>query len=201
MNLAESVLIDRLSSIPGYRDAFARVFGEPGITRRKIELALATFQRTIDGGKTPFDLWIAGDESAISEDAKRGFDIFNGKGRCSSCHSGHTFSDGSFHDIGTAKGPDIGRGRLFPNSTPLRYAFKTPTLRDVARRAPYMHDGSIGTLEDVVALYDRGGIERPSRSKLIFPLGLTTDEKANLLAFLGTLTTTAAPVGMPSLPR
>ena len=201
MNLAESVLIDRLSSIPGYRDAFARVFGEPGITRRKIELALATFQRTIDGGKTPFDLWIAGDERAISEDAKRGFDIFNGKGRCSSCHSGHTLSDGSFHDIGTAKGPDIGRGRLFPNSTPLRYAFKTPTLRDVARRAPYMHDGSIATLEAVIALYDRGGIDRPSRSKLIFPLGLTTDEKANLLAFLGTLTTTAAPVGMPSLPR
>ena len=89
-------------------------------------------------------------------------------------HSGHTLSDGSFHDIGTAKGSDIGRERLFPNSTPLRYAFKTPTLRDVARRAPYMHDGSIATLEEVIA---GGGIDRPSRSKLIFPLGLTPTKR------------------------
>jgi cytochrome c peroxidase len=201
MNLAEDDLIQRLTSIPGYVDAFAKAFDEPGITRRKIELALATFERTIEGGKTPFDQWIAGNERAISEEAKRGFDIFNSKGRCSSCHSGHALSDGSFHDIGTAKGSDIGRGRLFPNSTPLRYAFKTPTLRDVARRAPYMHDGSIATLEEVIALYDRGGIDRPSRSKLIFPLGLTADEKSDLVAFLGTLSSQPAPFEIPDLPR
>jgi cytochrome c peroxidase len=201
MNLPEAQLIERLNRISGYVDAFAKAFDEPGITRRKIELALATFQRTIAPGQAPFDRWVAGDEKAIDAAAKRGFDVFNGKGRCASCHSGHAFTDGSFHDIGTAKGADIGRGRLFPNSTPLRYAFKTPTLRDVARRAPYMHDGSIPTLEDVIALYDRGGMERPSRSKLIYPLGLTANERSDLLAFLETLTSAPQPFEMPVLPR
>ena len=201
MNLPEAELIKRLSAIPDYTGAFDRSFGEPGITRRKIELALATFQRSIGGGQTSFDRWIAGDEHAINDAAKRGFDVFNSKGRCASCHSGHALTDGSFHDIGTGKGADIGRGRLFPNSTPLRYAFKTPTLRDVARRAPYMHDGSIATLDEVIALYDRGGIDRPSRSKLIYPLGLTAEEKAQLLAFLDTLTLAPQPFEKPALPR
>jgi cytochrome c peroxidase len=83
----------------------------------------------------------------------------------------------------------------------LRYAFKTPTLRDVARRAPYMHNGSVATLEAVIELYDRGGIARPSRSDLIAPLGLTKDEKADLLAFLNTLSSPPAPFPIPSLPR
>ena len=115
--------------------------------------------------------------------------------------AGWAFTDGSFHDIGTAQGDDIGRGRLFPTSVKLRYAFKTPTLRDVAHRAPYMHDGSVATLEEVVALYDRGGIARPSRSSAIVPLGLTEGEKADLLAFLQTLTSPPEPILLPMLPR
>jgi cytochrome c peroxidase len=90
---------------------------------------------------------------------------------------------------------------LFPSSIKLRYAFKTPTLRDVARRAPYMHDGSLATLKDVIALYDRGGIARPSRSASIAPLGLTENEKADLIAFLQTLTSPPQPVLLPVLPR
>ena len=144
MNLPEKVLIERLSAIPGYVDAFDAAFGEGEITRRKIELALATFERSIVSGEAPFDRWIEGDESAINDGAKRGFDLFNGKAHCASCHSGWAFTDSSFHDIGTAQDDDIGRGQLFPTSIKLRYAFKTPTLRDVARRAPYMHDGSVG---------------------------------------------------------
>jgi cytochrome c peroxidase len=127
--------------------------------------------------------------------------LFNGKAHCASCHSGWAFTDASFHDIGTAKHDDIGRGLLFPSSVKLRYAFKTPTLRDVARRAPYMHDGSVATLGAVIDLYDRGGIERPSRSDLIVPLGLSKDEKADLIAFLQTLNGTSESVSLPALPR
>ena len=179
--------MSRLSAVPGYVSAFDAAFGKNGITRDNIELALATYQRTIVATEAPFDRWVNGDETAIDAAAKRGFDLFAGKARCAECHSGPAFTDGSFHDIGTAKGEDIGRGRFFPKSVKLRYAFKTPTLRDVARRAPYMHDGSVPTLEAVIALYDRGGIDRPSRSTKITPLGLSGNEKADLVAFLRTL--------------
>ena len=201
MNLPESSLIARLSSISGYVDDFTAAFGEGPITRENIELALATFERSIVSKETPFDRWIGGDEAAIGTAAKRGFDIFNGKGRCAECHSKFAFTDGSFHDIGTARNGDVGRGRLFPNSVKLQHAFKTPTLRDVARRAPYMHDGSVATLEAVIDLYDRGGIDRPSRSPLIAPLDLSKDEKASLIAFLNTLTSPPVVVPVPILPR
>jgi cytochrome c peroxidase len=201
MNSLESTLIARLSSISGYVDGFTAAFGEGRITRENIELALATFERTIVSEQAPFDRWIAGDEAAIDTAAKRGFEIFNGKGRCAECHSKFAFSDGSFHDIGTAQNDDVGRGRFFPKSAKLQYAFKTPTLRDVARRAPYMHDGSIATLEAVIDLYDRGGIDRSSRSELITPLRLTKDEKGDLIAFLNTLTSPPVPVRVPILPR
>jgi cytochrome c peroxidase len=201
MNLPKKTLIKRLSAIPGYEAAFQRAFGEGKITPKKIKLALATFQRTIVSTKAPFDRWIAGNKNAISEAAKRGFDLFNNKGRCASCHQGWAFTDGSFHDVGTAKGEDIGRGKLFPTSVKLQYAFKTPTLRDVARRAPYMHDGSVSTLEEVVDLYNKGGIDRPSRAEDIRPLHLTKSEKADLVAFLKTLTGAPEDVTVPVLPR
>ncbi len=201
MNLAEPELIARLSAIPGYVDAFRVAFGEPAITRRKIELALATFERTIVAAQSPFDRWVMGDETAIGPAAKRGFAIFNGKAHCAGCHSGPAFTDGSFHDIGTAKDGDVGRGRLFPTSEQLRYAFKTPTLRDVARRGPYMHDGSVATLEDVIELYNKGGIDRPSRSPQIKPLSLSADEKADLVAFLQTLGGASQSAEVSTLPR
>src|SRR4029077_9632901 len=136
--------------IQGYRDAFGAAFGDGPITKRKIELALATYERSIVSGGASFDRWIKGDESAIDSSAKRGFDLFNGKAHCASCHSSWAFTDSSFHDIGTAHHGDIGRGRLFPNSSKLKYAFKTPTLRDTTRRAPYMHDGSVATMAEVI---------------------------------------------------
>ena len=201
MNLSEKEMITRLSSIPGYIDAFGAAFGEGPITRRKMEHALATFERTIVSGEAPFDRWIAGDEKALSEAAKRGFDVFNGKANCAACHTGWAFTDSSFHDIGSAVNDDTGRGKLFPSSAKLQYAFKTPTLRDVARRGPYMHDGSVETLAAVIDLYDRGGIERPSRSDEIRPLKLSKDEKADLIAFLQTLNGPPEPYPVPALPR
>ena len=201
MDMPESELVARLSSIPGYTKAFTTAFGDSAISKRNIELALATFERSIVAGEAPFDRWIAGDKNAISVAAKRGFDLFNGKAHCSACHSGWSFTDASFHDVGVATGGDIGRGRLFPTSASLRYAFKTPTLRDVDRRAPYMHDGSVATLEQVIDLYNRGGIDRPSRAEEIRPLGLTGQEKADLIAFLRTLTGTPVTVALTTLPR
>jgi cytochrome c peroxidase len=201
MNLPEKVLLERLEAIPGYVRSFVEAFDEGPITRAKIESALATYERSIVSQTAPFDRWVMGDEHAIDADAKRGFALFRGKARCAECHSGFAFTDGSFHDIGSATGEDIGRGRLFPTSIKLRYAFKTPTLRDVARRAPYMHDGALATLEDVIALYDRGGIARESRSELIAPLGLSATEKSDLIAFLQTLTGEPHQVALPVLPR
>ena len=188
MNITERELVRRLRHVPRYVAAFNAAFGKGAITRTRIEKALGIYQRTIVAGKAPFDRWISGDETAISAEAKRGFALFNGKAHCSHCHSGPSFTDGSFQDIGTATGADIGRGRIFPKSEMLRYAFKTPTLRNVAKRAPYMHDGSIPTLEGVIELYNRGGIDRPSRSPSIEPLSLTEIEKKALIEFLQTLT-------------
>jgi len=201
LNMTEADLVRRLSSRPDYVKAFADAFADGKISRRNIELAIATFERLIVSARAPFDRWVEGDDGAVDDAAKRGFALFNGKGHCAECHSGWAFTDGSFHDIGTAQGSDIGRGRLFPTSVKLRYAFKTPTLRDVARRAPYMHDGSVPTLEAVIDLYDRGGIARPSRSETIKPLGLTAQEKSDLLAFLQTLTGDPGPSPAPALPR
>jgi cytochrome c peroxidase len=201
MNLSEQAMVQRLAAIPGYVDAFDAAFGEGDVTVRKMEFALATFQRTIVSKGAPFDRWLGGDQAAVSEAAKRGFDLFNGKANCAACHSGWAFTDASFHDIGSAHGDDIGRGRLFPNSVALRYAFKTPTLRDVARRAPYMHDGSVPTLEAVIDLYNRGGVDRPSRAEEIHPLSLTDNEKADLIVFLRTLNGAPESVSFPALPR
>ncbi|KQP17382.1 cytochrome c peroxidase [Methylobacterium sp. Leaf100] len=199
MNLPESVLIQRLRGDAGYVQDFAAAFPNGAITRTTIEQALATYQRTIQPGLSAFDRWIAGDARAISLRAQDGFRLFTGKARCAECHSGSAFTDASFHDIGVGQGEDIGRGAFFPSSRMLRYAFKTPTLRDVAIRAPYMHDGSVATLEAVIDLYDRGGIDRPSRAADVRPLNLTASEKADLLAFLKTLTSTGpAPKFEPS---
>jgi cytochrome c peroxidase len=201
MHMAEADVVGRLTALPDYRREFAGAFDDGMITRNHIETALATYMRSIVSADAPFDRWIMGDENAIDAAAKHGFAVFNGKGRCAECHSGWAFSDGSFHDIGIARDDDIGRGRLFPTSVKLRHAFKTPTLRDVARRAPYMHDGSLPTLEAVIDHYNIGGIARPSRSELIGPLGLTEEEKADLIAFLQTLTSKPQPVELPTLPR
>ena len=201
MNEPAEDLAARLSAIPGYVAAFAAAFPDGAIDRHNIELAIATFERTIISGETPFDRWISGDEAAIGSAAKRGFNLFNGKARCANCHIGWNFTEGDFYDIGAAQENDIGRGRWFVNSPKLRHAFKTPTLRDVERRAPYFHDGSAASLEEVIELYDRGGIERESRSEYIQPLGLTKAEKADLVAFLKTLTAPPVEFSVPALPR
>ncbi len=201
MNLTREEALQRLRANAGYAALFAAAFPGQGVTADGMAAALAAFERSIRSGEAPFDRFVAGDKQAIGPAARRGFALFTGRAGCVNCHAGWAFTDGSFHDIGSATGNDIGRGRLFPTSRMLKYAFKTPTLRDVARRAPYMHDGSLPDLDAVLALYDQGGIDRPSRSELIRPLHLSAEDKADLIAFLHTLTEQALPVSVPILPR
>jgi cytochrome c peroxidase len=200
MNMPIERLMDRLASISGYDRLFAAAFPGEGITPKTLAKAIATYERTVVSDYAAFDAWIDGNEQAISEEAKRGFVMFNTKAHCSSCHEGWNFSNEGFHDIGLAS-PDVGRGQFLKNVTKMQHAFKTPGLREITNRGPYMHDGSIGTLEDVVEHYDRGGIDRPSRSDLVTPLGLTVQEKADLVAFLKSLTSNPNPTSVPFLPR
>jgi cytochrome c peroxidase len=151
-----------------------------------VATAVAAFERTIEPGTAPFDRWVAGEEAAIPDAAKRGFALFTGKASCADCHRGWRFTDDDFHDIGTTTN-DEGRGREVKDAS-LNFAFKTPTLRSAALHPPYMHDGSIATLADVVRHYEKGGIDRPSRSPLMQPIRLTEDERRDLVAFMETLT-------------
>lgn len=200
MHLPLDQLIARLKSIAEYGPLFESAFGQKDIQPSMVAQAIATFERTVVSGRAPFDQWIEGDEKAISEEAKRGFVTFNTKAKCAECHSSWRFTDDSFHDIGL-RSDDIGRGKFLPNVVPMQHAFKTPGLREISRRAPYMHDGSIPTLEAVVDHYAEGGVARPSRSELVKPLRLASQEKADLVAFMKTLTSDVGPISVPMLPR
>ncbi len=200
MNLSLEELVAKIGKIDGYRVFFQMAYPGEGITAKTVAKAIATFERTVVSGVAPFDEWIAGNESAISPSARNGFVLFNGKAKCAACHQGWNLTDGGFHDIGLPS-PDPGRGKLLPDLVGMQHAFKTPTLRNVDRRAPYMHDGSLATLREVIDFYATGGTARPSRSKDIKPLRLTESEKGDLVAFLKTLTAIDAPVAIPALPR
>lgn len=187
MNLPLPEMTARLNRVAEYRQLFKGAYGTESITAELVGKAIAQFERTVNSTPSSFDRWVAGDDRAVSESAKRGFVLFNGKGTCASCHSGWRFTDDSFHDIGLA-GADTGRAAVVPGIEVTQHAFKTPTLRNAVERAPYMHDGSERTLETVVDVYDRGGrVKRSSLSPLIKPLGLLPQEKRDLVAFLRTL--------------
>lgn len=171
-----------------YKAAFAAAFpGTAAVTARLLAQALATYERTLVSPVTAFDRWIDGDERAISDAAKRGFRLFAGKANCAACHVGWAFTDHAFHDIGLP-GDDRGRGAVLDLRAADR-GFKTPGLRDAARRAPYMHDGSLATLEAVLAHYESGIAGRPTLSKDLKRIALTADERRDLIAFLETLGT------------
>jgi len=185
----------RLNRIPGYRAQFMAVFGSEEITAENVGKAIASFERVLVAGNSPWDRWVAtSDESVVSEAARRGFDVFEGKGGCAQCHVDAVFTDApydGYHNIGVRldrSKPDWGRFEVTGEEAD-RGAFKTPSLRNVAQSAPYMHDGSIATLEEVVALYNRGGEPNEWLDPLIGePLGLTDQEKADLVEFLRSLT-------------
>jgi cytochrome c peroxidase len=200
MALTVDKLLQRLDIVNEYKPLFTKAFPGQEISAKNVGKAIATFERTVVSGRAPFDAWVEGDDKAISESAKRGFVLFNTKAQCAECHSSWRFSDDSFHDIGLAS-DDIGRGKFMPDVQMAQYAFKTPGLREIGRREPYMHDGSLATLEAVVDHYNSGGVNRPSKSEFVKPLGLTADEKTDLVAFMRTLTSDVPPTTIPVLPR
>ncbi|MBM3795938.1 MAG: c-type cytochrome [Acidobacteria bacterium] len=162
MNMPLEKAIAVIAAIPGYQPLFAKAYPGEKIAGETVGKAIATFERTVASGMSPFDEWILGDESAQSDSAKRGFDLFKTKALCAKCHSGWNFTDNSVHDLGFVT-QDRGRGKLLPQIEAAQFGFKTPTLRNIAQRAPYFHDGAVRTLEEVVDHYDKGPWQnRPS---------------------------------------
>jgi cytochrome c peroxidase len=189
INRTDEKVVEHLGSIPIYQQQFRNIFGH-NLEPVGVAKAVAAYVRTIVSGNSPYDRFIAGDKSALLTEAQRGLALFEGKARCVSCHAGFNFSDESYRNIGVGMdkpNPDLGRYTVTKNETD-KGAFKTPTLRDVARRGPFMHDGSEKTLEDVIAFYNRGGVNNPWLASDIKPLNLTAQEQEDLVAFLRSLT-------------
>ena len=200
MNEKLDDLVQTLHGIAEYTPLFAAAFGNVGMRAQDVALAIATYERTIVSGRAPFDAWIDGEEGAISPAARRGFALFNDKARCALCHSGWNFTDGGFHDIGLPDN-DPGRGNLEPRVVKMQHAFKTPSLREMAHRGPFMHDGSLPSLAAVIAHYNAGGAGRPSQSELVGPLHLSAAEQGDLAAFINSLTSAVQPDLVAALPR
>lgn len=189
-----------LAAVPGYAAEFQKVFGAPP-TQDTIVKALAAYLRAKVSGDSPWDRHEKGQTNAVSEDAKAGFLLFMGKGRCAVCHTPPVYSDFNFHNIGLEAGkakPDIGRGNVTKKPEDMS-AFKTPTLRSVAISAPYFHDGSRKTLEDAVRFMANGGGNDPNKSAQIYDTKLTDPEIKQIVAFLTSLTSDE-PYAAPKLP-
>lgn len=179
----------KMKKLSGYRQLFKEVFADD-ITEKNIGKAIASFQRTLLSGNSPADRFdFGGDEQALTPSAQRGLEVFRGKARCTRCHSGFNFSDEKFHNLGIGwdtNQVDLGRYMVTKNPEDVG-AFKTPTLREISRTAPYMHDGRFGTLEEVVNFYNQGGIQNPHLDNTVIPLELAESEKQDVVAFLRSL--------------
>ncbi len=188
MGNTHDVMVKTLNDVPGYVQEFKDVFGTTPITVDQVAQAIAAYERTVVTTDSPFDRYVRGDQNALTKQEKMGLEIFNGKGHCTACHWGSYFSDGRFHNLGvTQTGPNkTDNGRYDVTKNPAdKGAFKTPTVRDAALRAPYMHTGGEKTLEDVVNFYNRGGGDnKETLDPLMVPLGLSKSEAAALVAFL-----------------
>ena len=189
MDLTLEEAVERLRVKQRYVKLFGQVFGGD-ISRGTLADALAAYVRTIVSGDSPYDHYLFGNSKALSEDEIAGLRIFRGKGNCTACHTGPTLTDEDFHNTGVAwRGEEfLDEGQIAVTGSPEdRGKFKTPTLREIARTAPYMHDGSVAALEDVIDFYSDGATNNPNLDREIRPLHLTQTEKQQLRAFLRTL--------------
>ena len=220
--------VARLRSIEGYQLQFQAIFGE--LNFDAVGKALASFQRVLVTGPAPWDYRrlialyekravdsLSPEEQLLvrqfepgasahpmSASAIRGEALFfSDRTRCHVCHSGPNLTDEAYHNVGTGMAddePDLGRFDITKNEQD-RGSFKTPTLRNVARTSPYMHNGQFDTLREVVNWFDRGGFEHPHLDRDVRPLDLTRDEKRDLVAFLEALTGALPPVETARLPE
>ena len=189
MGMTVERVVQTVEGIKGYAPLFAAAFGETTVNFDRIAQAIATFERTIVSGNSAYDRYLAGDKSALTKQQKDGLEFFNRKGECAECHSGPNLTTEKFANLG------IGMDRLNPD--PGREVvtrkrgdfgkFKIPTLRDLAHRAPYMHDGRFKTLDEVVDLYAKGGVPNHHLDTRLTPFFLDEQTKQDLLAFLDSL--------------
>ncbi|MFN8058788.1 MAG: cytochrome c peroxidase [Vicinamibacterales bacterium] len=207
MGMTHDEMVAKVSAVKGYGPYFVQAFGSPDVTKERVVKAIADFERTQMSGGSAWDVWRENrDEAAVSDAVKAGHALFHGRAGCNQCHLNQNLTDSRFHNVGIGWNPDTQKflddGRFTISKEPADLgAFKTPSLRDVAKRPPYMHDGSVPTLRAVVEHYNRGGIKNPYLSSKIVPLGLTDGEIDSLVAFLEALTGTTplatAPTAFP----
>ena len=204
---APPALEKKLNDNSIYRSMFERAYGPGPVTFEKTTRALASFQRIVVTGSSLYDKFMyLGNRRALSQAAARGLEIFTKRGNCAVCHQlgkeFALFTDGQFHNLGVGANErgelaDLGRYNVTRNDAD-KGAFKTPTLRNVTQTRPYMHDGSLSSLGEVVEFYSNGGRRNPYLSKLIRPLGFSAQDKIDLLAFLEALTGEPVPnIGPP----
>jgi cytochrome c peroxidase len=205
MNQDIDQLLAWLNRNKGYRESFAKAYPGEKIGKETLAKAIASFERSIVSNNSPFDRWLRGDASAMDSTQVRGFWVFLDldKGNCVACHQAPNFTDNGFHNIGLASfarpEPDMGRFVQRPVKL-MQGAFKTPVLRNVALTAPYFHDGSARSLEEVIEVYRQGGVIKTNLSPNIRPLKLSARDKKDLVAFMRALTGEVAPITLPILP-
>ena len=193
MGNTHASMIETLARVPGYAPYFLEAFGTPEITKERVARALADYEKTRMSGNSPWDRWRYNrEQDAVSDQVKAGHELFFGKAQCNQCHLGNSFTDSSFHNLGVGWDPATRKfrdeGRFVVTKNPAdRGAFKTPTLREVTKHAPYMHDGSLATLKEVVEFYNRGGVKNPTLDVKMQPLHLTAAEIDALVAFMEAL--------------
>ena len=185
---AHQQCVKRVRAIPGYRELFKEVFGHDEITIDEIAKAIATFERSILSGNSAYDRYQAGDKSALNAEQIQGMKVFKKSG-CVNCHRGVNFSDERFFNIGIGMDtPPIDTGRYVITHDKKDWgAFKAPTLREVEHTGPYMHNGSLETLEEVIEYYNKGGNPNQNLHPLMRPLNLSEDDKKALISFLKSL--------------
>lgn len=189
MGSTHEAIVGNLKNVKGYRELFAKAFGTDEITIERVAKAITTFERTILSGNSPYDRYKAGEKKAMTPQQLRGMDVFFEKAKCDQCHEGINFTSNMYANLGVGTDkpePDVGRFAVTKDPKDWG-AFKTPTLREIAHTAPYMHDGSLKTLKEVVDLYDKGGIPNQNLDHRMKSLKLTDTEKQDLIAFLQAL--------------
>jgi cytochrome c peroxidase len=189
MGNTHEAIVARLKSIAGYRTLFSKAFGTEEIDIDRVAKAIACFERTVLSGNAPYDRYKRGDKTAMTTEQVRGMTVFFDKAKCDRCHEGANFTLNAYANLGVGTDkPDPDVGRYAITKDPRDWGvFKAPTLREIEHTAPYMHDGSLKTLEEVVDFYDKGGIPNKNLDPTIKPLHLTSAEKGDLVAFLKAL--------------